>query len=437
MEVKNFDLDQYLQNDLECDELDKDDKLESSKLESEIDHFRNMMTMYGLPKIGNILPGLTLEDTRATLKSIKGVCARRKEDIEFKTNIRKTINDFDTKNHLQHEENAKLQNKINQLTNKNKQLTNQLKQTSDALKEDTKTLTSELEDLKKCNLRLSHQVTQQKHEFKKLEQQNTKLKDKITKKIFDKDMNIKNTIDMTKPIYMNGPMVYVNKSGENEFTYFVTKANQEVHNTLRTENEDLRDCIKMLQDELLDIVKVKIDNYKKRYNTEFRQNLDQEFARHDINPINKDLIQMPYEEAGKTIVLQFQENIRNLRDFLNKVDQDMAATFTRDADAEGEEYDPNGEFANVRSVSHLKHLLKNYKEITEAQEEVIKGDLVLKSKQPFPDEIITPNSRFRIISDREIDQMRERLEKQKILLEKEQTEIDVKKSIIEQKSTIY
>lgn len=54
-------------------------------------------------------------------------------------------------------------------------------------------------------------------------------------------MNIRNTIEMTKPIYMNGPLVYVNKSGENEFTYLVTKANLEVQNSLKTENQDLRD----------------------------------------------------------------------------------------------------------------------------------------------------------------------------------------------------
>ena len=70
------------------------------------------------------------------------------------------------------------------------------------------------------------------------------------------DMNIKNTIEMTKPIYMNGPMIYVNKSGENEFTYLVTHANEQVQNSLKTENSDLRECIKMLQNELLEIVQV-------------------------------------------------------------------------------------------------------------------------------------------------------------------------------------
>ena len=61
----------------------------------------------------------------------------------------------------------------------------------------------------------------------------------------------------------------------------------------------------------------------------------------------------------------------------------------------------------------------------------------MKSKIPPPDEIITPNSRFRIISEREIENMRNRLEKQKMFLEREQNDIEVKKSIIKQKSTIF
>jgi len=239
---------------------------------------------------------------------------------------------------------------------------------------------------------------------------------------------------MTKPIYMNGPLVYVNKSGENEFTYLVTKANQEVQNSLKTENEDLRECIKMLQDELLEIVKVKIEHCKTRHNTEYKRNLEQDFNDHEIEPMNKDLINMPFEESGNRILTHFQENIRKLSDFLSRVDKNISPNFNEE---EQDELDPEGEFSNIRSVSHLKHLLKNYKSLVEAQEAVIDGDVVMRSKVPPPDEIITPNSRFRIISEREIDNMKNRLERQKNILEREQNDIEVKKNIIRQKSTIF
>ncbi|CAI2370133.1 unnamed protein product [Moneuplotes crassus] len=437
MNDKNFDLDNYLKNHLEYDEDDKDHKLEASKLENEIEHYRELMSMQGFSKVGNILPGCTLDDTRATLKALKEVCAKRKEDIEFKGSIRSTINDLNHKIQTMHEENERLLSRNEALTSRNKQLTNQLQQANDNRKQESREYGDQVESLRKANLKLSHQVTQQQHDIKKIEQQNNKLKDRIKQKIFDKDMNVKNTIDMTKPIYMNGPLVYVNKSGENEFTYLVTKANQEVQSSLKTENEDLRDCIKMLQDELLEIIKVKTENYQKRFNTEFKQNLEEEFARHDIEPVNKDLVNMPYEESGKKIILQFQENIRKLRDFLGTMDRDMAARFAEEDNYDEDDTTLGREFANIRSVSQLKHLLANYKDLVEAQEVVIQGDVALRSGHPLPDEIVTPESRFRIISDREIERMRERLEKQKVLLDKEQNEIDVKKSIIEQKSTIY
>ena len=239
-------------------------------------------------------------------------------------------------------------------------------------------------------------------------------------------MNIKNTIEMTKPIYMSGPLVYVNKSGENEFTYLVTKANQEIQNNLKSENQDLRECIKMLQKELLEIIQLKSNTFSRRYNNEFKQELNEDFAKHNIVPVKEDLINMPFDNCGKDIISQFQANIRKLRDFLLRVDKDMEEIFNEESN--NDEFDDGNQFSNIRSINHLRHLLKNYKALAEAQEAVIQGDLVTRSKIPPPQEIITPHSRFRIISDREIENMKKRLEKQRILVEKHQNEIEVMKN---------
>jgi len=112
MDNKAFDLDDYLRNDLEYhDEDNKNDRLEASKLESEVEHLRQWMSMYGLPKIGNILPGWTLEDSRATVRALTAMLDKRKEDVDFKTNIRISINDQSNKNHILVQENEKLQDK--------------------------------------------------------------------------------------------------------------------------------------------------------------------------------------------------------------------------------------------------------------------------------------------------------------------------------------
>jgi len=318
------------------------------------------------------MPGLDLDDTRATIRSIKAVLNKRKEDMEFKTNIRSTINDQSNKNSILDQENEKLKDKNDSLQNRIKTLTNQGRQNDTNWKGEREGYTTDLEKLRKDNMKMKHQVTQLQHEMKKNEQQREKLKDQIKKKIFDKDMNIKNTIEMTNPIYTSGPLIYVNKSGENEFTYLVTQANQEVQNSLKTENSDLRECIKMLQNELLEIVQVKAKDFSRRYDGAQAQN------DHGIEPMDTDLVNMPFEMTGRDIISHFQENIRKLRDFLTRVDKDVDDVF--DDDENKEDFKNSNEFANVQSVSQLRHLLKNYKILTEAQESVIDGDIISKSK---------------------------------------------------------
>lgn len=182
----------------------------------------------------------------------------------------------------------------------------------------------------------------------------------------------------------------------------------------------------MLQNELFEIIQLKSHNFSKRYNTEYKQSLGDEFTKHNIKPVKEDLMNLPYDLAGKDIISQFQENIRKLRDFLSRVDKDMEEIFNDESN--NDELDDDNEFANIRSINHLRHLLKNFKALAEAQEAVIQGDIITRSNIPPPQEIITPNSRFKIISEREIENMRKRLEKQRILVEKHQNEIDIVKN---------
>jgi chromosome segregation ATPase len=168
--------------------------LEASQLESEIQHLRESMTNYGLPCFGDIMPGLTLDDTRATFHFITAARNKRKKDIDFKTNIRNTIDQQGNKIKILEMENEKLTEKNDYLHKNIKTLTNQQKQNQTDWKREKENYTGENENLKKANLKLKHQVAQYKHELKKSEQQNEKLKEQIKKKIFDKGI-VKNMID--------------------------------------------------------------------------------------------------------------------------------------------------------------------------------------------------------------------------------------------------
>lgn len=182
----------------------------------------------------------------------------------------------------------------------------------------------------------------------------------------------------------------------------------------------------MLQQELLDIVKVKSEHFAKRFKTEFKQDLDETLTRHNIKPINEDLMNMPMETTGGQLISQFQENIRKLRDFLTRVDHDMTDVFQEDA--QDDDIDGQSQFSG--SISQLRHLLKNYRALTEAQEAVIQADLATRGSIHTHDEIVTPNSRFKIISQNEIENMKNKLNEHKLLFEKDHTEIARRKKYV-------
>jgi len=72
----------------------------------------------------------------------------------------------------------------------------------------------------------------------------------------------------------------------------------------------------------------------------------------------------------------------------------------------------------------------NYRALTESQESLLQSNLVLASKVPSPDEIVTPASRFKVITDSEINQMKERLAQSKVALDKDQTELQSRKQYV-------
>ena len=67
--------------------------------------------MYGFPTIGNLMPGLTIDDTRKVVITISELIKKRKEDMEFKGNIRQKFNRIESKNTLLEQENDKLKEK--------------------------------------------------------------------------------------------------------------------------------------------------------------------------------------------------------------------------------------------------------------------------------------------------------------------------------------
>ena len=78
---------------------------------------------------------------------------------------------------------------------------------------------------------------------------------------------------MTAPLLQHGPQLFhrgVSKrvsvtQSDTEFTNLVTRGYEELQNKLIAENTDLRQCLKLLQQEMLDIVAFKREAHKRRY----------------------------------------------------------------------------------------------------------------------------------------------------------------------------
>jgi len=58
-------------------------------------------------------------------------------------------------------------------------------------------------------------------------------------------------------------------SGETDFHAMVSKNNQDINMQISKENQNLKECLKLLQREIFEIVNIKQDIFTKRFKAEF------------------------------------------------------------------------------------------------------------------------------------------------------------------------
>lgn len=100
----------------------------------------------------------------------------------------------------------------------------------------------------------------------------------------------------------------------------ISKSQEEAYRRVSTENHELKECLKSLQRELFDIVKLKSDIYAKRFKAENYKVDDplnaaqsEEILKHEIDKIRESLFNLPFEETGRELVHKFQMNFQKLR----------------------------------------------------------------------------------------------------------------------------
>lgn len=107
----------------------------------------------------------------------------------------------------------------------------------------------------------------------------------------------------------------------------IQKGQEEMYKRMSDENLRLRECLKQLQRELFDIVDLKTDIFRKRHRAEYNNEVEfesEEVMRHEIEKIKEEVFNLPFDEAGAEITQRFQQNFAKLKEFMSKIDQEIA-----------------------------------------------------------------------------------------------------------------
>ena len=206
---------------------------------------------------------------------------------------------------------------------------------------------------------------------------------------------------------------------------------------MREENQDLRECLRHLQKEIMDIVNFKQDIFSKRFKAEYGAHREpapetMEAIAHKIELIRDELFNVNFEENGKELISKFRLNFQRLKEFMHSVDKQVAslAIFnTRDDALCSNEYtlsanDENDSGANNTSVLQLKHMLRNYDALVEGQHHLLNQSITKMAKIPPPDEITATFTRFQVLKDSELDEFRNFLDEHKQILTQQYRDFD-------------
>lgn len=119
-------------------------------------------------------------------------------------------------------------------------------------------------------------------------------------------------------------------SGDHDFHLMISKEQEQVYSRMRDENQDLRDCLRLLQKEVMEIVNLKQDMFTKRFKAEFGASKEtppetQEALAHQIENIRDELFNVSFDENGRELIQKFRLNFQRLKEFMLSIDKEIAS----------------------------------------------------------------------------------------------------------------
>lgn len=297
---------------------------------------------------------------------------QRVADIDFRQEIRAKLTKQDQTIKEHQDALSKQRQKSQALESQVKDLQNQLRTAETKAKGERDRLNLEKEEFARQIQRLVSKENQFKHELRSKDVQIQKLSEAIRQKSFE---NKKQLCESLAPVQQNAQFKFSRISGESDFHLMVSQDQEKLFAQMSYENSQLKDALRLLQKELLDIVQLKQDVYRERRRLE---GLDTENElQHEIQAIRDELFSTAFDESGQELITKFKQNLSRLREFMGTANKEDAS-----------------EFSDIPSVHQLKLLLKNYDALVEGQNQLLTQSMQKMQKVPQPCEIAATFSRF-------------------------------------------
>ena len=338
-----------------------------------------LLTMNGFSEIGDLFDN-SLFSVNKTLTVLKSLLDDRKKLIEAKTDLLQKISKTENEYTNIFKTNEIQKDKITELTNLNNFLKNKIFKEEKSFREDIEKLKLEKEELNKTISKLSQKETKWKHEIKKKDIELNDLKNKLRKYMNDKDMivnsmNSNNNVNMKinqtltninyatpskevlisfENLIKNSNSVLMNVNHLKEFYNLLFQAFNEKINYILNENNDLRECYKIILREIN-----KYMDFKKLLLQKLSKDIIKDRKKTDNTIVNEGLLQLDFNDSREQILTNFNEILNTFR-YILIYDQLKV--------------DPNKEFnydEMTKMITNTKYDLKSlpyYKEIVDLME---------------------------------------------------------------------
>ena len=338
-----------------------------------------LLTMNGFSEIGDLFDN-SLFSVNKTLTVLKSLLDDRKKLIETKTDLLQKISKTENEYTNMFKTNEIQKDKITELTNLNNFLKNKIYKEEKSFRDDIEKLKLEKEELNKTISKLSQKETKWKHEIKKKDIELSDLKNKLRKYMNDKDMivnsmNSNNNVNMKinqtltninyatpskevlisfENLIKNSNSVLMNVNHLKEFYNLLFQAFNEKINYILNENNDLRECYKIILREIN-----KYMDFKKLLLQKLSKDIIKDRKKTDNTIVNEGLLQLDFNDSREQILNNFNEILNTFR-YILIYDQLKV--------------DPNKEFnydEMSKLITNTKYDLKSlpyYKEIADLME---------------------------------------------------------------------